>query len=165
MTAPCLFKALSATGKKTNPNYLPLKFPWKTSLCLARLTRDGLPAIVDLRCEIRNSYDQDLSGHNVVAEIPGIDPTLKAEIVMLGGHLDSWTAATGATSNGGWLALSHLKPSASLKTLGIQPQMHHPHRPLGYRGSGLSGRPLRGGIISATPKYEAETRTGKGSIF
>jgi len=37
-------------------------------------------------------------GYNTVAEIPGTD--LKDEIVMLGGHMDSWHAGTGATDNG-----------------------------------------------------------------
>ncbi|MDX1954063.1 MAG: M20/M25/M40 family metallo-hydrolase [Chitinophagaceae bacterium] len=44
-------------------------------------------------------YQQDIKGYNVIAEIPGSDPKLKDEIVMLGGHLDSWHASTGATDN------------------------------------------------------------------
>jgi hypothetical protein len=44
-------------------------------------------------------HDDDLMGYNTVAEIPGTDPVLKDEIVMLGGHLDSWHSATGATDN------------------------------------------------------------------
>jgi len=43
--------------------------------------------------------DGDANGYNVVAEIPGTDPKLKSQVVMLGGHLDSWQAATGATDN------------------------------------------------------------------
>jgi Zn-dependent M28 family amino/carboxypeptidase len=66
-------------------------------------------------------YDQDLTGHNVVAEIPGTDPGLKAEVVMLGGHLDSWTAGTGATDNGAGCIVA-LEAVRILKTLGIQPK-------------------------------------------
>lgn len=44
-------------------------------------------------------HEEDLMGYNTVAEIPGTDPTLKDEIVMMGGHLDSWHAAGGATDN------------------------------------------------------------------
>ena len=44
-------------------------------------------------------FSKDTKGYNVVAEIPGSDPKLKEQLVMLGGHLDSWTAATGATDN------------------------------------------------------------------
>ena len=42
-------------------------------------------------------FNNDLKGYNVIAEIKGTD--LAREIVMLGGHLDSWQAATGATDN------------------------------------------------------------------
>lgn len=45
-------------------------------------------------------YDDDPMGYNTVAEIPGSDPALKDEVVMLGGHLDSWHSSTGATDNG-----------------------------------------------------------------
>ena len=41
----------------------------------------------------------DSLGMNVVAEIPGSDPALKEQVVMLGGHLDSWIAGTGAADN------------------------------------------------------------------
>ena len=39
-------------------------------------------------------------GFDTIAEIPGTDPKLKDEVVMVGGHLDSWASATGATDNG-----------------------------------------------------------------
>ena len=44
-------------------------------------------------------HEEDMKGYNVVAEIPGTDPNLKDEVVMLGAHLDSWFAGTGATDN------------------------------------------------------------------
>ena len=37
---------------------------------------------------------------NIIGEIPGTDPTLKSEVIMIGGHFDSWHSATGATDNG-----------------------------------------------------------------
>lgn len=45
-------------------------------------------------------FEDDLTEYNVVAEIPGTDPKLKDEIVMLGAHFDSWHSGTGATDNG-----------------------------------------------------------------
>lgn len=45
-------------------------------------------------------YEEDPMQYNTIAEIPGSDPKLKDEIVMLGAHLDSWHAGTGATDNG-----------------------------------------------------------------
>lgn len=45
-------------------------------------------------------YDDDPMQYNTIAEIPGSDPVLKDEVVILGGHLDSWHSSTGATDNG-----------------------------------------------------------------
>jgi Zn-dependent M28 family amino/carboxypeptidase len=54
---------------------------------------------VDLEFTIVNrEYPEGHTTYNVVAEIPGTDK--KDEIVMLGGHYDSWHDATGATDNG-----------------------------------------------------------------
>ena len=39
-------------------------------------------------------------GFDTIAEIPGTDPKLKDQVVMVGGHLDRWIAGTGATDNG-----------------------------------------------------------------
>jgi carboxypeptidase Q len=65
--------------------------------------------------------DQDLNGYNTVAEIPGSDPTLKEEIVMLGGHMDSWHAGTGATDNGAGVAVA-MEAVRIIQTLGLKPK-------------------------------------------
>jgi carboxypeptidase Q len=64
---------------------------------LARLARAGTAA--ELRVELRTRYHPDTRTYNVVAEIPGTDPVLRDEIVLVGAHLDSWHAAIGATDN------------------------------------------------------------------
>jgi Zn-dependent M28 family amino/carboxypeptidase len=62
------------------------------------LVEAGQP--VELEAEVRTKfYNNDIKGYNVLGEIPGTDPKLKDEVVMLGGHLDSWHGATGATDN------------------------------------------------------------------
>ncbi|MEO5892482.1 MAG: M20/M25/M40 family metallo-hydrolase [Ferruginibacter sp.] len=67
-------------------------------LKLQRLIDDSVA--VKLEMTIQNKfYDNDLNGYNVVGEIAGSDPTLKSQVVMLGGHLDSWHSGTGATDN------------------------------------------------------------------
>ena len=71
---------------------------------------------VDLAVEYQ---DQDLNGYNTVAEIPGSD--LKDEIVMLGGHLDSWQSGTGATDNGAGCAVM-MEAVRILQTLGLKPR-------------------------------------------
>jgi hypothetical protein len=63
--------------------------------------------------------DKDLMGYNTVAEIPGTD--LKDEIVMLGGHMDSWHAGTGATDNGAGVAVG-MEAVRILQALKLQPR-------------------------------------------
>lgn len=65
--------------------------------------------------------DQDLNGYNTVAEIPGSDPALKDEIVMLGGHMDSWHAGTGATDNGAGVAVG-MEAVRIIQALGLKPK-------------------------------------------
>jgi carboxypeptidase Q len=62
-----------------------------------------------------------IDGFNVVAEIPGTDPALRSEVVMLGGHLDSWHSGTGATDNGAGCAVA-LEAVRILKAIGAQPR-------------------------------------------
>jgi hypothetical protein len=67
-------------------------------LRIQRMIESGTPVTVEAEVKTK-FFTEDLKGYNVTAEIPGADPALKDEIVMLGGHLDSWHAATGATDN------------------------------------------------------------------
>lgn len=65
---------------------------------LARLIRQGITP--KMTVDIQSQYhDEDMMAYNTLAEIPGTDPKLKDEVVMLGAHLDSWHAGTGATDN------------------------------------------------------------------
>ena len=63
--------------------------------------------------------DADRMGYNTIAEIPGSD--LKDEIVMLGGHMDSWHSGTGATDNGAGVAAA-MEAVRVLQTLGLKPR-------------------------------------------
>ena len=89
-------------------------------LRIQRLIESGVP--VTIEAEVKTKfYNDDLKGYNVVAEIPGTDPSLKEELVMLGGHLDSWHAATGATDNAAGCSVM-LEAVRILKTIGYQPR-------------------------------------------
>ena len=61
---------------------------------------------VKLSLSINATFTDNVRGFNVVAEIPGSDPALASQVVMLGGHLDSWHTATGATDNGAGCAVA-----------------------------------------------------------
>jgi hypothetical protein len=66
---------------------------------IARLLKKGRP--VEMEMDLQTTFfDSDLMGRNVIAEIPGTDPKLGKQVVMLGGHFDSWHSSTGATDNG-----------------------------------------------------------------
>ncbi len=85
-----------------------------------RLLEKGLP--VKLEVNIKNQFHEDDSlGYNVIAEIAGVDKKLKDEVVMLGGHLDSWHPGTGATDNAAGCAVT-MEAVRILKTLGVQPR-------------------------------------------
>ena len=71
---------------------------------------------VELKVEF---HDQDLMSYNTVAEIPGTD--LKHELVMLGGHMDSWHSGTGATDNGAGVSCG-MEAVRILKALDLKPR-------------------------------------------
>jgi carboxypeptidase Q len=64
-----------------------------------RLLEHHVPVSIEMDVETKFTGDHE-HGFDTVAEIPGTDPSLKDEVVMAGGHLDSWIAGTGATDNG-----------------------------------------------------------------
>jgi len=75
---------------------------------------------VTLEVDIRNTfYDDDLLGYNVIAEIPGTDK--KDEIVMLGGHIDSWGGGTGAADNAAGCTVV-MEAMRILRALGVKPR-------------------------------------------
>lgn len=89
-------------------------------LRIMRILEEGKEVTLELQSDTK-LYKDNLQGHNVVGEIPGTDPALKSEVVMLGGHLDSWAAGTGATDNGAGCIVA-LEAIRILKTLGLQPK-------------------------------------------
>jgi Zn-dependent M28 family amino/carboxypeptidase len=64
-------------------------------------------------------YDDDTKGYNTIAELPGTD--LKDELVMLGGHMDSWHSGTGATDNAAGVAVA-MEAVRILKALDLKPR-------------------------------------------
>ena len=75
---------------------------------------------VTMQLDIQNKfYDDDLNSFNIVGEIPGSDKAKADEVVMLGGHFDSWHAGTGATDNGAGSAVM-LEAMRILKTSGLK---------------------------------------------
>jgi carboxypeptidase Q len=85
---------------------------------IARLLEHATP--VELELDIRNKfYDTDPTAYDTVAEIPGTDK--KDEVVMVGAHLDSWHAGTGATDNGAGCVIT-MEAMRILQSLGLKPR-------------------------------------------
>ncbi len=87
-----------------------------------RMVARGIP--VTLSMDLRAVYtNPDKMEHNIIAEIPGTD--LKDEVVMFGGHFDSWHAGTGATDNAAGSAVMMEVARILLETIketGVQPR-------------------------------------------
>ncbi|MFH1572692.1 MAG: M20/M25/M40 family metallo-hydrolase, partial [Acidobacteriota bacterium] len=82
-----------------------------------RILEQGTP--VKLEIDIRIKLGGDVEGRNVVGEIPGTDPA--GETVMIGAHLDSWTAGTGASDNAAGCAVT-LEAMRILQAIGAKPR-------------------------------------------
>ncbi len=87
---------------------------------IARLLEKNIPVQLEINIQTK-FFEDDSLGYNVIAEIPGVDKKLKNEIVMLGGHLDSWHSGTGATDNAAGCAVA-LEAVRILKAVDAKPR-------------------------------------------
>ena len=85
---------------------------------IVRMLQAGEPVKMNLELAVA-WQDTDLMGYNTIAEIPGTD--LKDEIVMLGGHMDSWHSGTGATDNAAGCAVT-MEAVRIIQALGLKPR-------------------------------------------
>ena len=84
--------------KKGNPEpTAELLLPIEAHGRMVRLITNGIP--VSMEIEIHNKFTDNDIVENIVAEIPGTDPKLKDEVVVIGAHFDSWHGGTGAADN------------------------------------------------------------------
>jgi len=87
---------------------------------LVRLAQAGVD--VRLRVEVGTRfYGNDTNSYNVLAEIPGVDPALRDEVVLVGAHLDSWHTAAGATDNADG-AVAVMEAMRILTALNVRPR-------------------------------------------
>jgi Iap family predicted aminopeptidase len=88
---------------------------------MVRILEKGVPVKVELEVRTRFVDETTPRGFNIVAELPGADPTVKDEVVMIGAHFDSWHGATGATDNASGDA-AMMEAMRILKTVGARPR-------------------------------------------
>ena len=85
---------------------------------ISRILADGTEVTLEFNI-VNRVYPEGKTSYNTVAEIPGTDKA--DEVIMLGGHLDSWHAATGATDNAIGCAIM-MEAARILQTLGVKPR-------------------------------------------
>jgi carboxypeptidase Q len=85
-----------------------------------RLLKANVPVTIEMNVDTEFTGDHE-HGFDTIAEIPGTDPKLKDELVMVGGHLDSWASATGATDNGAGTIVA-MEVMRILNSLHVQPR-------------------------------------------
>jgi hypothetical protein len=76
---------------------------------------------VEMELDIKNTFTDNQQINNVIAEIPGTDPKLKHEIILIGGHLDSWHGGTGGADNASGCIVM-MEAMRIIKALGIAPK-------------------------------------------
>jgi hypothetical protein len=112
----------SSSGYNENPDSMNLPTLLMGNEDYGRIYRtatiDQVP--VTMRVNIRNEfYPEGKTVYNVTGELPGTDKA--DEVVMVGGHFDSWNPATGATDNGAGSSMA-LEAIRLLKTVGVHPR-------------------------------------------
>ncbi len=88
---------------------------------MVRVLAKNIPVKVELNIETKFYDETTPSGFNTIAEIPGADPALRDEVVILGAHFDSVAAATGATDNATGSA-AMMEAMRILRTIGAKPR-------------------------------------------
>jgi len=87
---------------------------------LVHMVEAHVPVTVEVNIETKFAGNHE-HGFDTVAEIPGSDPALKDQVVMVGGHLDSWISGTGATDNGAGSVVA-MEAVRILKALDLHPR-------------------------------------------
>ena len=83
-----------------------------------RIIADGTPVSVEFNVQ-NQFFPEGKTSYVTVGEIPGTDKA--DEVVMLGGHLDSWTSATGATDNAIGCAIM-MEAARIIEATGLKPR-------------------------------------------
>jgi Zn-dependent M28 family amino/carboxypeptidase len=85
---------------------------------ITRILTDGTEVVLEFNI-VNRVYPEGATSYNTIGEIRGTDKA--DEVIMLGGHLDSWHAATGATDNAIGCSIM-MEAARILKTLGVEPR-------------------------------------------
>ena len=117
------FNVTSGSGaqyKVGDPEPLPeFYLPLEDGGRMYRLIKRGEK--VEMELELKNVFTDNQQINNVYAEIPGTDPKLKDEIILIGAHLDSWHGGTGGADNSSGCVVM-MEALRIIKELGVSPR-------------------------------------------
>ena len=117
------FNVPSSTGvsyKVGDPEPTPeLIMPIEDHGRMVRLIERGEK--VEMEIELKNKFTDNQKINNVYAEIPGTDPKLKDEVVLIGAHLDSWHGGTGGADNASGCIVM-MEAMRILQQIGVKPK-------------------------------------------
>lgn len=124
---------------------------------------------VKLRVAVQTTFQEaQTDSYNVIAEIPGNDPAVKDEVVMLGAHIDSWHTGVGATDNADGTT-TMMEAMRILKAIGASPRRTIRLALWGGEEQGLLGSKA---WVAKTPKAELDKMSvyfnidnGTGQIY
>jgi len=113
-------RTASATHRHGDPEPIAeLTLPIEHHGLMVRLIKNNIP--VSMEVEVRNEFSDNQIINNVIAEIPGTDPRLRDEIVLIGAHLDSWHGGTGAADNASGCVVM-IEALRIIKESGVRPR-------------------------------------------
>ncbi len=106
--------------KSGDPEPLPeIVLPIEDHGRMVRMLQAG--DTVEMEIDIRNTFTDNQKINNIIAEIPGTDPKLKNQVVLIGAHLDSWHGGTGGADNASG-CITMIEGMRILKSLGVKPR-------------------------------------------
>jgi hypothetical protein len=141
---------------------------------MVRILDRGIPVRMRLGVKTRFYDEATPRGFNILAEIPGTDPKLKDEVVLIGAHFDSWHSGTGATDNAAGSA-AMMEAMRILETIGAKPRrtirialwggeeegtLGSRHYASEYLGDAISGK-MKPGFDRFAAYYNIDNGTGK----
>ena len=118
-TAPGTRPRRISSYEENSPEILPqVSLAGEQYNRIVRLLKQDIPVKLEMELDV-DMPDKAVPGMNVIGEIPGTD--LKDEVVMIGGHLDSWHPGTGACDNGTG-AVTAMEAMRILSALEVKPR-------------------------------------------
>jgi hypothetical protein len=110
------------TGRDEGPGAVPtITLSGEHYNMIARMIEKGIPVKLRVNLQVKYYDTEGGKAYNVLAELPGSDPAVRDEVVMMGAHIDSWHTGVGATDNADG-STTVIEAMRILKAVGAKPR-------------------------------------------